>query len=270
MRKLVFVLSAFLLLLASIPATHASAETGKAAGWLDAKKVSQGIAAISYEVNAKVKTKLMIAKGKESYTYNLTPGSKTEQFPLQLGNGEYKITILENVSGKSYKAVAQETVKLNLKDDKVVYLNSVQNINWSSTSNAIVKAQELTKNKKTDEDKIKAVYEYITTNIAYDDKLAKTATADYLPIIDRTLKTKKDICYGYASLFAAMLRSLNIPTKMAMGYTDYIDQYHAWNEVYVNGKWMTIDTTLDASLKKAKKKTVMYRDAAKYTKSKQY
>lgn len=268
MRKMILMLVAAFMLFGSVNVVAADANPGKE--WLDVTQLSNGVVTIHYEAAKNVKTKVMITKGKENYTYNLLAGKSKEQFPLQLGNGEYKIMVLENVSGKSYKMVKQKTVQLNLKDDKVVYLNSVQNVSWTSTSKAIAKAKELAKGKNTDQEKVKAIYAYITANIAYDDKLADNVTTDYLPSIDRTLTTKKDICYGYSALFAAMLRSLDIPTKLVMGDSEYVDVYHAWNEVYLNGKWVIVDTTVDAGFQKSNKKLNMIKDAKKYTKTKQY
>ncbi|MFD0591148.1 transglutaminase family protein [Paenibacillus sp. GCM10027627] len=268
MHKFVLMLVAAFLLFTSVNVVSANAATG--ADWLNVSQVANGAVSVSYDVKSNVKTKLMIAKGKENYTYNLVAGKRVEQFPLQLGNGEYKIMVLENVSGKSYKVVKQETVQMKVADEKLVYLNSVQNVSWTGTNKAIVKAQELVKGKKTEAEKVQAVYDYIIANIAYDYKLAGSVTTDYLPSIDRTLTSKKDICYGYAALFAAMLRSLDIPTKLVMGDSEYVDVYHAWNEVYLNGKWVTIDTTVDAGFKKGNKKMDMIKDASKYTKAKQY
>ncbi|MBH5320665.1 transglutaminase domain-containing protein [Paenibacillus sp. GSMTC-2017] len=268
MRKYVLMLVAIFVLFTSVNVV--AVEASEATEWLDVSKLSNGIVTINFDVKANVKTKVRIAKGTENYTYNLVAGKGKEQFPLQLGNGEYKVMMLENVSGKSYKVVKQETVELNLNDEKVVYLNSVQNVSWTSSNKAIAKAQELTANKKTDEEKVKAVYNYIVTNIAYDDKLAASVSTDYLPSIDRTLTDKKDICYGYSALFAAMLRSLDVPTKLVMGDSEYVDVYHAWNEVYLNGKWVTIDTTVDAGFKKGNKKMDMLKDVSKYTTAKEY
>lgn len=191
-------------------------------------------------------------------------------FPLQLGNGEYSLTVLENTTGNKYKAVQKKTEKLNLKDNNAVYLNSIQNITWTSSNTAIVKAKELTKNKKTDYEKVKAIHDYIITNINYEHQLAANLPVDYLPNIDRTLKSKKDICYGYASLFAAMLRSLDIPTKLVMGNSICVDVYHAWNEVYWDGRWVTVDTSVDAGLNKSNNKFELIKDALKYRTTKQY
>ncbi|MDQ6420663.1 transglutaminase-like domain-containing protein [Paenibacillus sp. LHD-117] len=266
MRKMIMMVLSVFMLFTSVQVVSAA----EATAWLDTSELSQGVVKVSYDAKSAPKMKVMITKGKESYTYNLTAGRTTEVFPLQLGNGEYKVMLLENISGKSYKAVKQQAVTLSLKDEKVVYLNSVQNVSWTSSSKAIAKAQELAKGKKTDEEKAKAVYDFIISNIAYDKNLAQTVTTDYLPSIDRTLTTKKDICYGYAALYAAMLRSLDIPAKLVMGDSDYVDVYHAWNEVYLNGKWVTIDTTVDAGMKQSNKPLSWMKDVAKYSKAKQY
>lgn len=268
MRKLVLlIMAAFVLLLSShMPAAQAD----EAVGWLNTTSLNKGIIAVHYEVNAKVKTKLMIAKGVSNYTYNLSANKEDEWFPLQLGNGEYTISLMENISGNTFKIVNKDKITLQLKDSNAVYLNSTQNIAWTSNSDAILKAKQLTKNKKTDAEKVKAIHEYVVSNISYDNKLAANLPADYLPSIDRTFQSQKDICYGYASLFAAMLRSLDIPTKLIMGDSSYVDSYHAWNEVYLNGNWITIDTTVDAGLKKSNKKFELIKDAEKYTPKKQY
>ncbi|RJE83629.1 transglutaminase domain-containing protein [Paenibacillus sp. 1011MAR3C5] len=267
MRRITLILIAAVFIFLTVPATESYASTSNS--WLDTSGISRGIISISYKIK-NIKIKVMITKGKESYTYNLLSGKDSEQFPLQFGNGEYTISLLENTSGKSYRVLEQNKLQLKLKDENVIYLNSVQNISWTSTDKAITKAKELVKGKKTVEEKVKSIYDFITANIAYDNNLAKTVPTDYLPDIERTLSTKKDICYGYSSLFAAMLRSLNIPTKLVMGSTEYVDVYHAWNEVYLEDKWVTIDTTLDAGTRQSKKNPKMIKDNNRYTKLKQY
>ena len=267
MRKIMMAMIAFVLIAAI---NIAPQEVNAAAAWLNTDKLNNGVVTVNYDVKANVKTKVMITKGQEKYTYNLTAGKKGETFPLQLGNGEYTITVLENTTDTKYKMVGKETVTLNLKDQKVVFLNAVQNVAWTDKNAAIIKANELIKGKKTDAEKVKAIYDFVVSNIAYDNELAKNVTTDYIPNIDNTLKNKKDICYGYATLFAAMLRNADIPTKLVMGKTTYVTEYHAWNEVYLDGKWVVIDTTVDAAYKKANKAVNFIKDAGKYTAEKVY
>ena len=76
--------------------------------------------------------------------------------------------------------------------------------------------------------------------------------------IDETLSTKKGICFDYASLTAAMLRSIGIPAKLAIGYSASVR--HAWIDVYIqsvgwveravefNGdEWKLMDPTFAAT-----------------------
>ena len=52
------------------------------------------------------------------------------------------------------------------------------------------------------------------------------------PDPDETLDTGKGICFDYAALMSAMLRSQRIPTKLEVGYSG--DVYHAWISCYVD------------------------------------
>jgi len=268
MRKFLALMTALLCMFSTIQlgAAQAGAATPD---WLNSANLAQGVVGIHYAVKANVTTKVMISHNNDSYTYTLTPGKQAEEvFPLQLGNGDYTVSILENIEGKQYKVVGKQSVALKLADSKIVFLNSIQNIDWNGASQTIMKAKELTRNKKTDAEKVRAIYDYIVSNIKYDYKLAANPAANYIPQLDRTLSSKKDICYGYSALMAGMLRSLNIPTKLVMGQSSFVDTYHAWNEVLLDGKWVIIDTTVDAGLAKTKKD--MIKQKADYTTAKQY
>jgi hypothetical protein len=248
----------------------AAAAGSDAATSYNTDRLSSGIIALAYDAQADSKLKVMVEKDGKKVTYNLRNDGLTENFPLQFGDGEYKVSILENVVDNQYKYVSTENIKLDLPDDKRLYLESVQNINWNKDMTAIKKANELTKGLKTDSQKIKAIYDYVVNNFSYDfDKLTKLSS-DYLPDIDKTVASKKGICYDYASTFAAMLRSQGIPAKLVKGYSTLVTGYHAWNEVYENGKWIVVDTTYDAQMKKAKTKYTMGKKAGQYTKVYEY
>ncbi|CAK8719621.1 Transglutaminase-like domain-containing protein [Candidatus Electrothrix laxa] len=68
-----------------------------------------------------------------------------------------------------------------------------------------------------------------------------------LPDALTTLKSERGDCNEHAALFAALARSLNIPTAIAAGVTLHNDAfyYHAWNEVCLNGQWISLDTTVN-------------------------
>lgn len=85
-------------------------------------------------------------------------------------------------------------------------------------------------------------------HISYDSKKINTIDDSYVPELDKILATKQGICYDYSSLFAGILRSQGIPTKLVKGYKSDLGTYHAWNEVLIDGEWKVIDTTYDAAL----------------------
>ncbi len=231
--------------------------------------LEHGIISIQYLPKSDSNTKVIIQKGNQKYIYDL---NSNNTFPLQLGNGNYTISVLEQKSGNKYKLINKDTVNLNIKNENVVYLQSIQSIHWDKDMKAIQKAKALTKNSKSDQEKIEAIYNYIVKNISYDKKKSANINADYIPSIEKTFTTSKGICYDYSALFAAMLRSVDIPAKLAMGYGKDIDEYHAWNQVYFKDskQWVTIDTTYDAGFKDSKSKKSMIKEAADYSVEKIY
>lgn len=73
--------------------------------------------------------------------------------------------------------------------------------------------------------------------------LEKEPTASFPSAID-VLRNMEGDCNEHAVFFAALARSLGIPTKIAVGlvYMDGAFYYHAWNEVFLD-KWIPIDAT---------------------------
>jgi hypothetical protein len=66
-----------------------------------------------------------------------------------------------------------------------------------------------------------------------------------LPDALTTLKNGRGDCNEHAALFAALARSLKIPTTIAAGVTLHKKAfyYHAWNEVCIDDRWISLDTT---------------------------
>lgn len=60
-----------------------------------------------------------------------------------------------------------------------------------------------------------------------------------------TLETRRGDCNEHAALFAALARRAGIPTRVAAGVTYHAGAfyYHAWNEVCLDGSWLSLDTT---------------------------
>jgi transglutaminase-like putative cysteine protease len=199
---------------------------------------------VNYNATDYSKIKVAIAKGSSVYYYDLP--SEHEVYPLQMGNGTYSVNLYENVSGNKYKSVYSKKISLKTSEESV-FLSSSQNVSWDEESAAVTLASELTEGLESDEEKFQVIYDYVVKNIRYDYRKAYTVQAGYIPSPDDTLVDGTGICYDYSSLLAVMLRSQDIPTKLVKGYSTKVSVYHAWNEVFINGQWSTVDTTVDAS-----------------------
>ncbi len=222
---------------------------------IDATNKDEGYITIRYLSPTSKILKIKIVKlnndGSEgqTYIYDLNNKGAPEVYSLPLGNGKYLIKVLENIEGARYAVVQSQTIEAKLTDAMLPFLIPIQNINYNSTSKAVVKAKELTKNCKTDLEKVQAIYKYILDNVAYDyDKAKKVVAGElngYIPTVDVILDSKKGICFDYSSLMGAMLRSQGIPTKLIMGYVAPNNAYHAWNDVYIKGQgWIKINSSV--------------------------
>lgn len=253
-------------------AAGVSAQSGTDQPAVQISVLTSGAVKVSYQSSSNAAVKLLIEKDGRKYSYNIQHNGTDEVFPLQLGNGDYAVSVMKQVEGNKYRRIYSETVQLSMKDGKQVYLNSIQIIKWDRTKQAVRLAQKLTKGLKTDQEKVKTIYNYIVKNMNYDfDKYAKLENT-YLPDIDATLQCKGGICYDFSSLFAAMARSVGVPVKLVKGYTSNVKGYHAWNEVYDSktGKWLVVDTAFDSQLRAAKAKYTLEKNVKDYSKVYEY
>lgn len=208
----------------------------------------------------------MVEKDNKKYYYSLN--NEVEKIPLQLGNGEYTVKILKNTNGNKYKVIEKESI--NIKNNDIdVYLSSSQPIYWENEDKLIQLKNELMKDLITDKEKVEAVYNYIVKNIKYDYNKVSNISTDYVPDLDNIITSKKGICYDYAALFAGILRSEGIHTKLIKGYKNDLTAYHAWNEVYLDGDWVLVDTTYDASLSSLQELS-MIKFSKAYNKDREY
>lgn len=203
-----------------------------------------GTVTIKYDATDYSDLKVVVKKGSEKYIHNLY--SSNEELPLQMGNGSYAVGLYKKVEGKKYKLVTSETFEFKA-NENTVYLASVQNVDMDGNSKATSLAKELTKNAKSDREKLEVIHEYVVNNVTYDYAKAATVSTRYKPSADATLASSAGMCYDYASLMAVMLRSVDVPTKLVKGQSNYTSVYHAWNEVLVDGEWVVVDATIDSA-----------------------
>jgi transglutaminase-like putative cysteine protease len=232
--------------------------------------LAKGLVAVKYTTSESKKAKVLIQFKETKYQYNIKSGNSFVYFPLQLGNGTYQIGVFEQVEGTKYAQLATDSVNLSLDDDSRVYLTSIQLIDWSEKMDTVSLAKALTKNKQTDAERIEVCYQYMVQQFQYDFEKLKNVEYDYIPVIDEVIKKKLGICYDYSAVFSSMLRSMGIKSKLIMGYTTNVKEYHAWNEVLVDGQWITVDTTFDSQMFAAKVQYSFEKPKADYKESFHY
>ena len=96
---------------------------------------------------------------------------------------------------------------------------------------------------KTDYQKVKAIYDYICSNVTYDhdnlnDESYSLKYTAYAALINKTA-----VCQGYASLFYRLALDTGVDTRVISGEAG---GPHAWNIVKLNGKYYNLDSTWDA------------------------
>lgn len=185
-------------------------------------------------------------KGNLPYDFDLQKVGKSNTFLLDQGSGTYILKIYLNTANDSYAVLLTQSIEVQLENEQIPYLYPNQVVDYDENSKAIKKAFELTKNDDTKLKRIATLYNYVVNNVTYDDEKAKEVDDIYvLPVIDTTLSSKKGICFDYAALLTAMLRSQQIPTRLITGNTSI--EYHAWIEVYIEGEgWINPDVLLKA------------------------
>ena len=129
-------------------------------------------------------------------------------------------------------------------------------------------AHDLTQNLKTDVEKFRAIFRWITDNIAYDYELFLTNQKKEKhfsrnkrkltvwkkqfskKVYKKTLLQKKSVCSGYAMLLEYMSNQAGITCETISGYgrnsltpIGFGAINHAWNSVKLDNKWYLCDAT---------------------------
>ncbi|HWS60060.1 MAG TPA: transglutaminase domain-containing protein [Flavobacterium sp.] len=117
-----------------------------------------------------------------------------------------------------------------------------------NTSTAAI-AKYINANFKTENDKIRAVFYWTSSNISYDVKNMFVVNYDETPQtrIPKTLETKKGICGDYAAIFNELATLVGIKSVIISGYTKQngkIDSLsHAWCAAMIDNSWYVFDPT---------------------------
>lgn len=206
---------------------------------IDVTHVAEGYVVVRESSASRLK--FQVAKGDSTYNYDIPNDGSPSVFPMNMGDGDYLFRIMKNTGGNDYMPADNVEANVELVSEFAPYVIPNQYCDYDGSSACVAKARELTADAENQGDAVKRVCEFVVDNVSYDMAKAQelSGTTGYIPDPDETLAEGTGVCFDYASLGAAMLRSLGIPTKIITGYVSPGDLYHAWIMVYIDGSWQT-------------------------------
>lgn len=179
----------------------------------------------------------------EGWYYDRTSGSVFRE-RRQRPSPYVEVASLEEPSKAELRAAAPQA------EDLPPVYTSVERID----SRVVELTRRLTRDATNNFDKAQAVWRYFSAEngFVYDTETAPASDSDALA--DFLLNGKRGYCEQYASSMAVMLRTLGIPSRVAVGFTtgyatgEYrsitSQDAHAWVEVYFGDQgWVSFDPT---------------------------
>ena len=224
---------------------------------LDISDTDQGyLTAVSDSTDQMMNVQLTAEDG-VVYSYFISPG-ESAVIPFSSGSGTYQVSCYQQISDSQYAALYADTLEIKLANEFLPFLYPNQYVNFTPDSEASKLALSMVSEDTSDIDALQIIYNYVVSHVTYDYDLADTVASGYLPDVDETLQTGKGICFDYAALTTAMLRSCDIPCKLQIGYAG--DIKHAWINVYIRSRgwvdkavefsgdsWSRMDPTFDSN-----------------------
>lgn len=207
------------------------------------------------ESNRKVEQLIVTTKkeGEEaSYLIPARKGQFSGEIWLRFGPGEYEVTLNVPTNPEAeqsyfeFAALARFSVTSDAQDQR--YLMPSRGIQ-SDASEISKLANDLTRGKKNDRAKAKAIYEFVAKTVKYDVQKLENDAFRLDDSALKTLDTEKGVCQDYAFLTVALLRSIGIEARYIGGTAQSGTsggERHAWVEAKVDGDWLVMDPTWGA------------------------
>lgn len=123
-------------------------------------------------------------------------------------------------------------------------------------------SREITAGRDTDEKKVRAIYEWVTSNIDYMTRPAGTLSGSRglsdmndtgglksldLRVAEAVVANGMGVCDGYARLFKVLCEYAGVRAELVQGYAKgrraVFASNHTWNAVLVDDQWRLIDVT---------------------------
>lgn len=201
--------------------------------------------------------------------FNITKGSFSEKVTIPANNGSYKhrlslrdgagtyaIQVFQNNKVERYTSYSYlSATQIENTDERDMSFLLPSTMIQSEDAEIVALTKTITQYATSETEAVKAIHDWIATNVEYDYKSYNQGTYAQLEYdAVSILKRKVTVCSGYASLFAAMTRAYGVRVKVIHGKGVVRGGLgdHAWNEVEINGEWKMVDVTWDSNLKSSK------------------
>lgn len=231
---------------------HAEGAVSGGGAEIDLSATGEGYVAVRAASDKRLKCQILF--GETKYNYDLPGDGTPAVYPLQSGDGSYTVRIMQNTTENKYVELFSAEAQVVMDSAFEPFLRPSQRIHYTEGSSCVEKAAGLAATAADAAALVGNIYAYIAENIDYDYDKAQWITDNnikgYLPEPDETLTSGKGICYDYAALAAAMLRSQGIPTKLIIGYVESggSELYHAWNMIWLEESgWITVEINAPAN-----------------------
>ncbi len=190
-----------------------------------------------------------IQNGDKHHQLLLPNDSMWQPILLTLGAGKYKLTVYEaGLNDWIIRPLFETFFEMeNAPEETHLALLSSLHTNMEAHPVTVALAQSLCKNAKTDLEKTTLLWDWLMDHASYDKSLAKAIQFSEIPDGDAFVRGEKGICSDYAAFMAVSLRAVGVPCKHVYGKNLRTGNQHAWNEVYLDGKWQIIDATMAQS-----------------------
>lgn len=163
---------------------------------------------------------------------------------------KFKIVIKRDCTVSTYEALIPARTDTVINEETEMFLEPTEKIE-SDEPELIAKAKEITEEITTDYKKAQAIFEYINVNMSYDES-STYANKGALS----ALESMRGVCEEFTTLFVAMCRAVNIPSRAIEGYKlednfsgdEIIGKNlinHVWAEIYLDEfGWVPVEPTI--------------------------
>lgn len=219
----------------------------------------------AYNIGVYISTKVKndVEKNPNYIWISDSKGKCSIKIPLTYGVTEYNITVVtsmtyEPTGTECSSKKAELTFTPKIVSETGPFLFSAGEVIYDENMMFIKKAKEIADTCSNDFEKVEKMQAWLTSYMSYKKEEA-TPRLVYQCDLEKIYSRKTGVCYDYAVILAAMLRSQGIPCKLDFGYYDGVG--HVWTEVYINSdgvhaadnvylegkKWSRVEATLSGA-----------------------